>query len=264
MVHFYSGEWCNFAPALTGRGVPQDDAEAVKWYRMAAEQGYAGAQNNLGILFANGEGVLQDYVSAYMWLDLAAAQAHEDAQKNQEIVAKQMPPDQIAKAKLMAREWMSETLNGEVTGTDPNEVSRQRKTHNNSRLDAGPKVPGERIGYEFSNMMFGEYCMTAYVELSKASVSGLAAMALGEESCGMSGAGNETVADAEAEALEKKCKSATIGCRIIFTTGNAPVYGHQTGSAEWIAGCARKYRSFEPSTGLYTARSGNKRRCRLP
>ncbi len=36
------------------------------------------------------------------------------------------------------------------------------------------------------------------------------------------------------------------------------------GSAEWNAACAGKYRSFEPSTGLYTAHSGVKRPCRLP
>ncbi len=33
---------------------------------------------------------------------------------------------------------------------------------------------------------------------------------------------------------------------------------------QWNAACARKYRSFEPSTGLYTALSGAKRRCQLP
>ena len=31
-----------------GTGVPQDDAEAVRWYRLAADQGLAGAQRNLG------------------------------------------------------------------------------------------------------------------------------------------------------------------------------------------------------------------------
>jgi len=46
--------------------------------------------------------------------------------------------------------------------------------------------------------------------------------------------------------------------------GDAPVYGYQPGSAEWIAACARKYRSFDPYTGLYTTYSGYKRRCRLP
>ena len=33
----------------TGEGVPQDDAEAITWYRLAAEQGSASAQNNLGV-----------------------------------------------------------------------------------------------------------------------------------------------------------------------------------------------------------------------
>ncbi len=45
---------------------------------------------------------------------------------------------------------------------------------------------------------------------------------------------------------------------------HAPVYGYQSGSAEWKAACARKYRSFEWQTGLYTTYSGYKRRCRLP
>ena len=31
-----------------GRGVPEDDAEALKWYRMAAEQGNAPAQFSWG------------------------------------------------------------------------------------------------------------------------------------------------------------------------------------------------------------------------
>ena len=44
---------------------------------------------------------------------------------------------------------------------------------------------------------------------------------------------------------------------------DARVYGYRTGSPEWIAACARKYRSFEPRTGLYTTYSGYKRQCRL-
>ena len=34
-----------------GLGVPQDYAEAVRWYRRAAEQGDASAQNNLGVMY---------------------------------------------------------------------------------------------------------------------------------------------------------------------------------------------------------------------
>ena len=52
---------------------PQDAAEAVRWYRLAAGQGEAGAQNNRGLMYSNGRGVPQDYVSAHMWLNVAAA-----------------------------------------------------------------------------------------------------------------------------------------------------------------------------------------------
>ena len=33
-----------------GKGVPQDHTEAIKWYRLSAEQGYADAQHNLELL----------------------------------------------------------------------------------------------------------------------------------------------------------------------------------------------------------------------
>src|SRR6516165_2033644 len=56
-----------------GRGVPQDYAEAARWYRRAAEQGDAQAQYNLGLAYARGEGVTQNAVEAHMWFNLAAA-----------------------------------------------------------------------------------------------------------------------------------------------------------------------------------------------
>ena len=34
----------------SGEGVPKNDAEAVKWYRLAAEQGNVAAQHNLGVM----------------------------------------------------------------------------------------------------------------------------------------------------------------------------------------------------------------------
>jgi len=36
--------------------VPEDEAEAVKWYHLAAEQGAAAAQFNLGVMYYNGDG----------------------------------------------------------------------------------------------------------------------------------------------------------------------------------------------------------------
>jgi TPR repeat protein len=56
-----------------GQGVRQDYAEAVKWYRKAADQGEADGQFNLGIMYARGRGIAQDYVQAHKWFNLAAA-----------------------------------------------------------------------------------------------------------------------------------------------------------------------------------------------
>ena len=57
-------------------GVPEDDAEAVKWYRKAAEQGLVIAQFNLGIMYGNGEGIPVNNIKAYMWSSLAKAQGN--------------------------------------------------------------------------------------------------------------------------------------------------------------------------------------------
>ena len=66
-----------------GRGMPQDDAEAVRCYRLAADQGHAGAQYNLGVTYRDGgTGVPQDYAEAVRWYRLAADQGETLAQFN--------------------------------------------------------------------------------------------------------------------------------------------------------------------------------------
>ncbi len=55
------------------QGVPQDYAKALQWWRKAAGQGFARAQFNLGYMYDKGYGVPQDYVQAHMWFDLAAS-----------------------------------------------------------------------------------------------------------------------------------------------------------------------------------------------
>ena len=65
-----------------GRGVTQDYAEAVRWYRLAAEQDYARGQTNLGFMYDNGHGVTQDYAEAVRWFRLAAEQDNATAQGN--------------------------------------------------------------------------------------------------------------------------------------------------------------------------------------
>jgi TPR repeat protein len=63
-----------------GQGVVKNEAEAVKWYRKAAEQGDAFAQFSLGIRYANGQGVAKDEAEAVKWYRKAAEQGNAGAQ----------------------------------------------------------------------------------------------------------------------------------------------------------------------------------------
>lgn len=58
----------------------EDHDEAVRWYRLAAEQGHAGAQYSLGVHYALGQGVEKDYPESARWYRLAAEQDHAGAQ----------------------------------------------------------------------------------------------------------------------------------------------------------------------------------------
>ena len=88
-----------------GDGVPEDDAEAVRWYRLSAEQGDAAAQYNLGWMYANGDGVPGDRVYAYMWFNLSAAQGDEGARERKDRVERRMTREQITEAQRLSREW---------------------------------------------------------------------------------------------------------------------------------------------------------------
>ena len=83
----------------------------MNWFRLAASEGDAPAQFNLGVMYAEGRGVPQDYVSAHMWFNLAAAHFpasdvpnHELAVRNRSLVAKKMTREQISEAQNLARE----------------------------------------------------------------------------------------------------------------------------------------------------------------
>ena len=86
---------------LQGRGVQHDFAQAFQLFRRAAERGYAAAQNNLGLMYANGHGVGRDYVWAYAWLDLAAARISGSAEVRDRIGEKLTAAD-IARARGLA------------------------------------------------------------------------------------------------------------------------------------------------------------------
>ena len=93
-----------------GRGVARDDAEAVRWFRLAAGQGDAEAQGGLGFAYGAGRGVEQDFVASYMWLTLAIATltgvTQHGATKFRDTIAAAMTSAQITEAQRLAREWI--------------------------------------------------------------------------------------------------------------------------------------------------------------
>ncbi len=77
-----------------------DYATAARLYKLAADQLYAAAQDNLGVMYSKGAGVTQNYILAHMWHNLAAASSLEgsirkNATTNRDRVAGKMTPAQI-------------------------------------------------------------------------------------------------------------------------------------------------------------------------
>lgn len=79
-VMYYTGE--AVSKSLSGQVLNNDPGLAIGWFYRAAEQGYADAQFNLGLMYANGEGIEQDIVQAVDLFRKAAEQGNIDAQNN--------------------------------------------------------------------------------------------------------------------------------------------------------------------------------------
>jgi len=97
-----------------GKGMPQNNAEALKWHRKAAEQGNNRAQSCLGFMYRDGRGVPKNYIEAYAWFSVAAAQQSEedvaqdgvqDLAEARDEVAKVLTPEQIARGQALASEY---------------------------------------------------------------------------------------------------------------------------------------------------------------
>jgi len=88
---------------LKGEDVAQNFLEAAKWWRLAAAQGDAEARKSLGVMYAQGQGLTQDFVLAHMWLNLSASQGNAEAAKFLDEISKHMTAQQITEAESIAR-----------------------------------------------------------------------------------------------------------------------------------------------------------------
>ena len=122
-----------------GAVVEQNYKEAVKWHRLAAEQGHAGSINNLGVCYGQGKGLIVNYkeaarlyeqsarkgyalgmmniaqmyesgvgveedkIYAYMWFDLANEAGHSSAKDKREELSEKMTIQELHFAQEISR-----------------------------------------------------------------------------------------------------------------------------------------------------------------
>ena len=126
---------------VEGQGVPQDDAEAVKWYRLAAEQGHVAAQGALGEMYANGRGVPEDDAEAVQWTRLAAGQGHVAAQLSLGLryyLGRGVPEDQV-----LAYHWWN------LAAAQGDEAARKFKTRVQGEMTSAQIAEAQKLSREF-------------------------------------------------------------------------------------------------------------------
>jgi len=97
-----------------GLGVPQSDAEALRWYTRAADQGDARAQYNLGLMYMNGQGVEPNLVLAYYWVSLSVAHGNANASPARDYLSEKMTHAQIEESNKLVSGRLAKELRQEV------------------------------------------------------------------------------------------------------------------------------------------------------
>lgn len=124
---------------LTGNGALQDFAEAAKWLKLAAEQGYGLAQYELGLIYGTGHGLDIDQVQSYVWLNLASAAGVQQAVTARDDVMRSLNPKQLAQAQKISREWLASRLKPKLQAS-----GAPKAVHNDAHPDtrvAQPDTP---------------------------------------------------------------------------------------------------------------------------
>ncbi len=130
-----------------GEGVPQDDAEAVGWTRLAAEQGHAPAQYSLGLLYFRGRGVDGDDRAAARWYRAAAEQGHSPAQAA--LSSLYVYGAGVEEDPILASMWIELAWRASLDGGDWRLYARQR-AELASWVTAEQTAEGRRLAREWT------------------------------------------------------------------------------------------------------------------
>ena len=89
-----------------GWGVPMNDGEAAKYYRLSAEQGFVQAMSALAYVTYRGIGVEENLAEGYMWYHIAAELGDTAAISNRDDLAKKLAQEDIVSAQSDAAKWL--------------------------------------------------------------------------------------------------------------------------------------------------------------
>jgi len=106
-----AGFWLGIA-YQNGEGVPQDYEESWRWFRRAGNLGDTSAQHHLGIAYFMGKGVPQDYTEAYFWSNIATAMGEESERNTfvglRDQIAAKLPREDLSAAQKRCLQWLED------------------------------------------------------------------------------------------------------------------------------------------------------------
>ncbi|HMC73584.1 MAG TPA: tetratricopeptide repeat protein [Terriglobales bacterium] len=100
---------------LQGDGVPPNEADAITWFRQAAQRGNPSAEFQLGTAYMLGRGVRQDSVEGYTWLTLASKNGDTQAEQSLRELTPKLSPSEMARVRFNLAEMYRQGIG---TGAD--------------------------------------------------------------------------------------------------------------------------------------------------
>ena len=102
-----------------------------------AEQGTAGAQFNMGLMYAVGEAVPQDDIEACAWMMLSGVANDARRKPAWDVVSKRLAPEALAKARLRAKELQAEI---KKKAEDIGKIPEGKKAQEKPEPKPGPNI----------------------------------------------------------------------------------------------------------------------------
>lgn len=95
-----------------GWGVDMNDAEAARYYRMAAEQGFPLAAHSLAYVYSHGIGVEENLADAYTWYFVAAELGESSSISDREEIGDKLSDEARAASEQLAKTWLERIEHG--------------------------------------------------------------------------------------------------------------------------------------------------------